>query len=168
MSKYISLNDANKKHEEKQAATQSTGAADAGKIIATNAQGQIDPSFLADTEVIVREASEDLDTRDVVNVFDDLGTAKVRKADGSAYNTRAMGIVINNYLTGENAAILSEGVVGGFAGLIVGDPVFLDAATPGEITQVPPTASGAIWQKLGVAVSATELRIEIGEAITRV
>lgn len=168
MSKYLRLDDAGKRKEEAQAINQTVGAGDAGKIIATNAQGFIDPSFLQDTEVVVRVASEDLDSLDFVNVFDDAGTAKARKAVASDFATRATGVVVNNYLTGENAQILSEGIIGGFVGLTINDPVFLSAATPGDVTQTPPAGSGDIWQKVGEAVSATEIRLEIGEAIERV
>jgi len=149
----------------KQTIQSSSGAADADKVISTDGDGFIDPSFLRDTEVFDREASENIASRDAVNIFDDAGTAKARKADASAFSTRATGFVVVGVLVTETARIISEGKIGGFAGLTIGDPVFLSASVPGGITQTPPTGAGEVWQKLGDATSATEIRIEIGEAI---
>lgn len=143
----------------------SAGAGDADKIISTDGDGFIDPTFLRDTEVFDREASENIASKDAVNIFDVAGTAKARKADASAFSTRATGFVVVGVAVTETARIISEGKIGGFAGLTIGDPVFLDATTPGAITQAPPTGAGEVWQKLGDAISATEIRIEIGEAI---
>ena len=146
------------------ATSTSAGVADADKIVATGPDGFIDPSLLPDSEQIIREAGEGLSARDAVNIYNDGGTAKVRKADASSFSTRAMGFVKDNSLVTEDAVVFSEGIIGGFAGLTIGDPVFL-SATSGEITQAPPTGAGDIWQMLGEAYSATEVRIEIEEAI---
>lgn len=164
--RYLRLNDTSKKKEEGLAIKSTAGVADAEKIVSTDDEGFIDPSFIRDSEVIIREASEALDARDFVNIWDDLGTAKARKADASAASTRAHGIVVDSFLSGANATIISEGKVGGFTGLTMGEPVFL-SLTAGEITQTPPTAAGEIWQVLGHAISATEIRLEIGEVICR-
>lgn len=164
--KFLALDDTGKHKIEKEAINVSAGAGDAEKIIATDDEGKIDPSFLPESEFLVREASEDLDQWDWVNIWDDGGTAKARKADASAFGTRAMGYIRNNYLTAENAEIFAEGIMPGFVGLTIGAPVFLSLVS-GETTQVPPTATGEIWQKVGEAVSATEIRVEIGEAIVR-
>lgn len=146
------------------AASTSAGVADADKIVATGPDGFIDPSLLPDSERIVKEAGEGLSARDAVNIYDDGGVAKVRKADASSFSTRAMGFVKNNFLVTEDATVFSEGIVGGFAGLTIGAPVFL-STTSGEITQAPPTGAGDVWQIVGEAYSATEVRIEIEEAI---
>ncbi len=162
MARYLSI-DGNQKTLET-AATVSTGAPDADRLVATGADGFIDPSFLPDSERVVKEAGEGLAARDAVNIYDDGGTAKVRKADASAFATRAMGFVKNNFLVTEDAIVFSEGIMGGFAGLTIGDPVFL-STTSGAITQTPPTGAGEVWQQIGEAYSATEIRIEIEEAI---
>lgn len=142
----------------------SAGAGDADKIVATGADGFIDPSFLPDSEQTVKIAGESLTARDAVNIYNDTGTAKVRKADASSFGTRAMGFVKDNFDADDPATVFSEGVVGGFTGLTIGNPVFL-STTSGEITQTPPTGAGDIWQIVGEAYSATEIRIEIEEAI---
>lgn len=162
--------DGNKKAEGT-AVTVSTGVAEAGCVVGTDASGKIDNSFLPagiGDESFVKEASEALATGDFVNIFDDGGTEKLRKADASAFATRANAYVTDNYVATDLATAFSEGVLGGFSGLSIGLPVFLDATTPGDITQTAPTSTGEIWQQLGVAISATEVRIEIGEAICRV
>jgi hypothetical protein len=164
MATYIRIN-GNKK-QEVNTIQSTTGVTDADKIISTDATGKIDPSFLPESETAVKEAFEDLDALDFVNIFSDGGTEKVRKADGSLFSTRAHGIVLNNFLDGENATVVSEGIIGGFTGLTIGDPVFL-STTSGDVTQTPPTGTDEVWQKVGDAYSATEIRLEIGEAICR-
>lgn len=146
------------------AVSTSAGVGDADKIVATGADGFIDPSLLPDSEQVVKTAGESLSARDAVNIYDDAGTAKVRKADASAFSTRAMGFVKDNFDADDPATVFSEGIIGGFAGLTIGAPVFL-SVTSGAITQTPPTASGEVWQQVGEAYSATEIRIEIEEAI---
>lgn len=164
--RYLRLNDATKKKEEGLGIQSSSGVADGGKLISTDDDGFLDPSFLRDGEVLIREASEDLDAGDFVNVFDDGGVAKARKAEASGPSTKAVGYITNNFLDGEQATILGEGILSGQTGLTIGEPVFL-SLTAGDITQTPPTGVGEIWQQVGVAISATEVRVEIGEPICR-
>ena len=136
-------------------------------LVATRADGFIDPSFFEGSEVLVIEASENLAARDAVNIFDDAGTFKVRKADASNFGTKADGFVTAAFLVTEQATVLREGKVGGFSGLIPG-PIFLDDATAGGIVQTDPVtgaSAGDIWQQLGTAINATTMAIEIGEAI---
>jgi len=164
--RYLRLNDTNKKKEEGLAVQITTGPTDANKIVSTGTDGLIDPSFIPGGEVIVREASEALDGGDFVNVFDDAGAAKVRKADASAFSTRAIGFVKDNAASGANARIFGEGILGGLSGLTIGTPQFL-SLNSGEVTETPPTGTAEIWQMVGYAISATEIMVEIGEAIVR-
>ena len=65
----------------------STGVAESGKIVALDSTGKLAQSLFptgmgADTSVF--PASESLAAGDFVNVWNDSGTAKVRKADASA------------------------------------------------------------------------------------
>lgn len=160
--KYITIN-GNKK--QLKAATQtSAGIADADKIVATGPDGFIDASLIPGSEETIVVAGETLSTNDFVNIYDDGGTPKLRKADASAFATRAMGMVKDNYVADDDAKVYSEGIFGGFSGLTVGEPVFL-SLTSGETTQTPPTGTNEIWQCVGEAYSATEIRLEIGEAI---
>lgn len=118
-----------------------------------------------DQENFFLEASEDLDAKDAVNIWDDGGTFKIRKADASLFDTRADGFVTVDVLVTQTASVTREGKVEGFAGLIPG-PVFLGAA--GAIIQTDPTdgaSTGEIWQQLGTAVNDETIAIELGPAI---
>ncbi len=166
----------------------STGAADAEKVPSTNASGVLDPSLLnaaatgankipilnasgqldpstmptgigADTKTIV--ASETLAAGDLVNVWNDAGTAKVRKADATAEGKEANGFVLAAVASAANATVYFEGRLTGLTGLTA-----VSAATPGAVTATPPAAAGNVVQFVGVAVSATELDFEPSDAVT--
>lgn len=148
----------------------SAGAADAGKAIILNSSGKIDETILptgigADTKVCV--AFETLAAGDVVNLFDDSGTLKARKADASAAFTKSVhGFVKANVTSAQNATVYFEGTISGLTGLTIGAKYFL-SATAGTLTTTAPTTAGHIMQYVGVAVSATELSFEAGEPIKR-
>lgn len=152
------------------AITTSTGVSDAGKILATDANGKIDQSFMpagigAATEVMI--ASEALNTGDFINVWLDAGTRKARKADAS--NGRvAHGFVLSNVALNANATVTLQGTNTSLTGLTIGARYFLSATTPGgaSLTSPPATASGQIIQELGIAVSATAINFEYDSAIT--
>lgn len=166
--KYLKIDPADeKKRLEVEATVVSAGAGNAGDIVALDDDGLIDESMLRESEQITRTASEAIANLAAVNVFDDTGTAKARNADASAWATRCTHFAVKGpYILNDAAILIAEGKLGGFVGLTIGEPVFL-SETSGTITQTPVTTSGAIWQQLGVATSATEIRIEIGEAIIR-
>ena len=79
--KYMILNGGKK--ELKASLDSSSGAADAGEIPSLGSDGKLDPSFLQDIDVTSIVSFEDLASGDYVNIFDDSGTVKVRKADNS-------------------------------------------------------------------------------------
>lgn len=136
----------------------------AANVVATQADGYIDPSLIKNSEVKVRVASEGITAGDEINIWDDTAVAKARKASASSFATRSFGYAENSALLGEDVRIISEGCRTGLGGLTIGEPVFL-ATAAGTVTQTPPTADDEIWQMLGEAISATEYRLEIGEAI---
>lgn len=139
-----------------------TGSADAGGVPELDANGQIPAGFLPGSEQADRESNEVLGGNAFVNVFDDAGTTNVRNAIATAFITKASGFVVESATGGDTVNVRSEGVVSGFTGLIPGDPVFLSPTTPGGITQTPPVAgSGLLWQKVGIADSFTEIRLDI-------
>jgi len=75
----------------------SAGAGNAGDIVALDDTGRIDNSMMpvgigADTAVIV--ASETLAAGDWVNVWNDAGTAKARKADATSAGKEVHGFVL--------------------------------------------------------------------------
>ncbi|MBE2188573.1 MAG: hypothetical protein IAE98_03820 [Candidatus Kapabacteria bacterium] len=156
--------------EEVEGLVASSGAGDAGKIIAADATGKLDATFLpvgvgADTKLIA--ASENLVAGDYVNIHDSSGE-KVRKADASTITKKADGFVLENVTAPANATVyLGNKTNNQKSGLTVGAVYFLDAATPGGVTTTVPTTAGHIRQRLGKAISTTEIATEIGEPIIR-
>jgi hypothetical protein len=148
------------------AITNSSGVADAGKILATDSSGKIDQSFMpagigAATEVMV--ASEALVAGDFVNIWLDMGTRKARKADSSNSDRVANGFVLNAVSANANATVILQGVNTALSGLTVGTKYFL--GTSGTATTTAPTASGSSIQSLGFAVSATGINFEFNDQI---
>ena len=149
----------------------STGASDAGKIIATDSAGLIAESLMPagiGADIKVCPASENLSDGDMVNLFDDAGTMKVRKADASGGHAKAAdGFVKAAVSSGQDASVyLDKGINSGLSGLTPGAKYYL-SATAGGVTTTAPTTTGHIWQPIGKALSATELSVDIGEPILR-
>ncbi|OWQ68452.1 hypothetical protein [Stenotrophomonas maltophilia] len=155
--------------------TASAGAADAGKIAALGPDGRFDDSLLpagigADTKIY--PASEVLAAGDYVNIWDDAGTAKVRKADASAANAgkRAHGFVRAGVgAIGSDATVYFEGPNSSLSGLIPGATYVLSHTSPGGVV---PLASGTataghILQIVGVATAVGEINAEIGNPVVR-
>lgn len=152
--------------KEKEAVVSSSGATDAGKIPALDATGRLDETMMptgigADTATV--SASEALSAGDFVNIYDDVGTPKCRKAD-AATNKPAHGFVLSAVTAGNDATIYFEGSNTQVTGMTAGR-VYLSGSTPGAATNTPPTTSTYIVQCVGVAVSATHINVELGEPI---
>lgn len=106
------------------------------------------------TEFIL--AGEILNAGDLVEIYDDGGGAvRVRKADNSNLR-RAHGFVLTgvgiggtvevHFLTGTNTVL---------TGLVPGTTYYL--GTAGGVSSTPPALTGTLYQRVGVAVSATSL-----------
>lgn len=152
---------------EKELTVVSAGAADAGEGVALDAAGRLDESVMptgigADVKVLT--ASEALSAGDIVNIWDDAGTAKVRKADADVYAKRAMGFVKDNVSSDASATVYLEGQITGLSGMTPGADQFL-SETAGALTETVPTTSGAIAQIVGQALDATTLNFEPQQAI---
>lgn len=151
----------------------STGAADAGKLPELDSTGRLDSSMLpvgigADTKVL--PATENLAAGDFVNIYDAAGTASVRKADASAgQGKRAHGYVLAAVTSGQNATVYFEAANGQRTGLTAGLTYVLSNVAPGGVLPLAsaPSTAGHILQPLGVATSATEINVEIGDPIVR-
>lgn len=146
---------------EKEATVVSAGAGDAGEIVALDSTGRLDITVLPvgiGPDVYEIEASENLAAGDFVNVFNDDGTAKVRKADASTAGKQAHGYVLDAATSATNATVYFEGSNTQVSGATPG-PVFL-STTAGGFTSTAPSASGNTVQRLGVAVSATVINFE--------
>lgn len=150
----------------------SAGSADAGGIPALDASGRLDTSFMpvgigADTKAIA--SSEALSAGDFVNIYDVTGTPTCRKASAADATKQAHGFVLNNVTSGNPATVYFEGANTGVAGLTSGLTYALSAATPGAVVALStaPSAAGNVLQVLGVATSAAEINVEIGQPIVR-
>lgn len=151
---------------EVEATVESAGVADAGKIVALDASGHIDETVLPSTvgaQVTTAEASESISNGDVVNVWDDAGTTKVRKADADSINTRCIGFVKAGYTTGQTATVYLAGNNDALTSLTIG-PLYL-STTAGGVTSTPPTGAGEIVQQVGFAVSATSYAFAPGPPV---
>jgi hypothetical protein len=144
----------------------SAGAGDAGKIPALDGAGKLDLSLMPsglgpDTAVI--QASENLAAGDYVNIWDNAGAFRVRKADATAAGKPAHGFVLSAVTSGNNATVYFEGPNTAVSGQTPGD-VFL-AATAGAGTATAPSGTGNVVQRVGVATSATSVNFERGDPI---
>ena len=145
--------------EELSPITVSAGATDAGKIPALNAAGQFDPSFIEGSDVSrSMMAFEALAAGDFINLYNDAGTIKLRKTD--ANGKPADGFVLTAIGAGASGVAKFEGVNSQLAGLTPGTTYYLSNVTPGGVTNTPPTTAGHLVQKLGIALSATEILFE--------
>lgn len=106
-------------------------------------------------------AGEDLDPFDLINIYDDAGTSKARKADANDPTMPARAFVVE-------AASAGGSLVGGqhvrlfFGGNLItrtsgspwtaGDVLYLSASSPGRITGTPPAGTGDIVQIIGTAI----------------
>jgi len=152
---------------EKQATVVSTGATDAGKIVALDSTGKLDNSLMpvgigADTKVL--PASENLAAGNFVNVFNDAGTTKVRKADATVAGKEANGFVLSAVTAGNDATVYFEGTNNQLSGLTGGSVYFL-STTAGAVSSTAPSSSGNVVQRIGRALSATEINVEFSTPI---
>ena len=140
----------------------SAGAGDAGKIVALDSAGRLDASLMpsgigADTEVMA--TSENLSAGDLVNIWDDSGTRKARKADAS--NGRvAMGFVLSATTSPNNATVYLSGDITGLSSLTPGTPYYVSGSTAGAVTATAPSTSGHFVQQIGYAVSSTAIAFQ--------
>lgn len=142
----------------------SAGAGDAAKVVALDSAGKIDSTMMptgvgADTKTFV--ASETLAAGDLVNIWDDSGTPKARKADASGgVAKRAVGFVLAGFASAATATVYFEGTITGLSGLTGGTALFLSGSAAGTPTATAPSTSAYIVQPIGHALSTTELSFE--------
>lgn len=159
---------------EVEATVVSAGVGNAGDVVALDAGGKLDVSVLPTgigPDVVVIEASENLGAGDFVNIYENAGTAYVRRADASAANAGeiAHGFVLNNVNSGDNATVFFEGHNDQVSGLTPGVTYALSATNPGGVVALSSatTTAGESLQILGVATSATSINVEIGKPTIR-
>lgn len=168
MAKYLRRNLTNGSFQEERGLVASAGATDANKIVETGLDGKLDPSVLPSglgVKTRTAVAFEALAANDFVAFFNDSGTIKVRKADATNASRRASGYVAQAFAANATATVFYDNeIASGFAGLVLGATYYLNPAVPGGITTTVPT--GATNQQIvGIAVSATELLVQIERTI---
>lgn len=164
--RYLELNSG--KVATKEATVVSTGVAEAGDIVALDASGKIDPTLLpvgVGPDTTTAEADEALAQGDYVNIFDDGGTKKVRKADNSN-GREAHGWVAQAYALAATATVFFEGPNANVAAGTVGQRAYL-GTTGGVITTPldPAVDVGSIHQLLGVYTATGEINTDIDDCI---
>lgn len=150
-----------------QAATQTGGGGNENKIPALDATGRLDNTMMPvgvgpDTASI--EAAENLSAGDFVNIYNATGTTKVRKADATTNGKEANGFVLDAATLGESVLVYFEGRNTQLTGLTGGEIYFL-STTAGSVTDTPPSTAGNVVQRVGRAISATELSFESTQPI---
>jgi hypothetical protein len=151
---------------EKAATDVSTGAASAGEIPALDNTGRLDLSMMPvgiGPDVYQLTASEALSAGDFINVWNDGGVAKVRKADATTAGKFAHGYVLAAVDLGDPATVYFEGTNTQVSGATPGQ-TFL-STTAGGFTSTAPSGAGNVVQRLGVAVSSTEINFERSQPI---
>jgi hypothetical protein len=168
MSKYLRVGTSGLM-EEASAINTSAGAGDSSKLVQTGTDGKIHPSLIPGSEVITVVAGENISASDLVNIYDDGGVGKVRKADASSgISKSAVGYVLTTVTLGASVDVYFEGVITGLTGLTAGENYFLSATNPGKVTATPPATAGHICQYIGKARSSSILVFESDTPILRV
>jgi len=156
---------------EKEATVVSVGAGDSGKVLALDSSGKLDLSVLPSgigPSTISLPSSENLTAGNFVNIWNDAGTAKVRKADAATVGKEANGFVLANVTSPANAAVYTQGVNTGLTGLTPAANYWLSDSTPGAASSTAPTGTGKVVQYLGKATSATTIGFiggDLGEVL---
>jgi hypothetical protein len=165
--KYLSVTTAGQM-QEIEATVTSAGAGNANDIVALDAAGRLDASVLPAGVGVDEKNYEFTETAtegDLLNIFDDAGTAKVRLAD--ATNGRDAHCFSTTAVTsGGTGNVRFEGELSGLTGLTIGANYYL-SATAGEATAVAPTTAGHRVQQIGIARDATTLDFEPQRSIVR-
>ena len=145
----------------------SAGAGDAGKLVQTNADGQIDQTLIPGSEVLSLPAGENLTAGDFVYVD---GAGEVRLASAAAAGNSAQGFVKDTVLAAASVDVFFEGINSNVSGLTTGAKQFLSDVTPGGSVEAGalPTGTGELVQELGFALSATSMFFEQQRSITRI
>ena len=171
--KYIAVDLSTGRFKQVDGTVTSAGAAQAGKIVALDSAGKLDASLIPSGaggggNVVSIVATESLTAGDWVNIFNNGGTAAVKKAlaqdttrPATGYVTTSIGATnpVNVYMSGPNAKI----PVGSFTAADLGKTVFLSASVQGGCSTTPPSTSGQLIQPLGkiIGIDASFITVEM-------
>lgn len=144
----------------------SAGAGDSAKVPRLDAAGKLDTTVMpvglgADSKALT--TTEAIASGDFVNIWNS-GGARIRKADATVAGKEAHGFVLVGVGSGATATMYFEGANTAVTGQTPG-PVFL-STTAGLATGTAPSAAGNVVQRIGFAVSATEINFQSQPPIT--
>ncbi|ANJ20686.1 hypothetical protein RDp07_gp26 [Roseobacter phage RD-1410Ws-07] len=134
------------------------GAGQANKIPALDLSGRLDSTMMPTgigAETAALEAFGALSAGDLVNVFNDGGVMKVRRADASTGVAPANGFVLEAYAALATATVYFAGLNSQVTGLTPG--LHYLSTTPGASNHVAPAAAGNVVQRIGTALNSTTL-----------
>jgi hypothetical protein len=145
----------------------STGATDAGEVVALDSSGKLDVSVLptgVGPNVKVLVASEAIGAGKYINIWNDGGVPTIRLADNSN-GREAHGFVKDSVASAANGTVYFEGTNDDLSALTPGARQYL--GTAGGVTATPPTFLGGatIHQLVGSAISATEIDTDIDDCV---
>lgn len=149
--------------------TTSAGAADAGKVPALDGGGKWDITMMPNgigVPTITLLASEALTAGNYVNLWNDGGVPKMRKADG-ATGKRADGFVKAGVASGASGTAYGPGAINDQLSGLTAVPQRLSVTVPGAMQTTITTTTGHIYQELGIPHSATAMVFRPSEPITR-
>ena len=134
------------------------GAGQANKIPALDLSGRLDSTMMptgigAETSIV--PAFGALAAGDLVNVYNNSGVMRARKADASNSTAPANGFVLAAVADTANATVYWGGINGQRTGMTPG-PHYL-STTAGLSNHVAPATAGNVVQKVGIAVNSTTL-----------
>jgi len=145
----------------------SAGSGSSGKLVHLDGAGKLDATLIPaviGAETVDLVATEALAAGDIVNIWNDAGTAKVRKASASNESTKASGFVLSAHIALALATVYLEGTNNALSGLTPGTTYFL-GETSGSIVSTAVTTPGAIVQQVGRSHSANKLSFEASQPI---
>jgi hypothetical protein len=142
---------------------QEGGTAKAGKIVALTAAGVLHNTMMPtgigpDTANLV--AGEALASGDFVNVYEDGGAIKIRKADATTAGKPANGFILASVAADATGLVYFDGNNSSVTGATPG-PVYL-STTPGAFSSNLPTATGNMVQPIGFTTAANIVNFQPG------
>ena len=137
----------------------STGAADAGKLVALDDTGKLKDSLLpaqSGSTLIKAVASEAVTAGSLLNLWNNGGILSVRLANASI-GRKAVGFTTQTKSSGQTVDVIMGGIMEGLSNITPSANYFLSATVPGSFGTTPPSSVGHISQTIGVGADVTSL-----------
>jgi len=117
--------------------------------------------FLRNSFTFTGIASENINKGSFVNIWNDGGVTRIRKANATSYDFKADGFILADVINGNSVTINVEEFNDQLNDLVVGSEYFLSDTINGGISLNPPliNINGKISQIVGKAISATKLLV---------